>query len=88
MKTVIGILMIVAAIVFGIWAGLVWAFIGGIVDIINALKADEIEAITIAIGVVKVMFAGLIGWASAMLLMLPGLALLNAKTSVRRRSPY
>jgi hypothetical protein len=72
MKTVIGIIMVVGGIACGIYAGLWWAFIGGICDVIGAIRADELIAMDVAIGVAKVLFAGLIGWASAALLLLPG----------------
>lgn len=36
-------------------------FIGGIVDVIEEIRADELEALKIAIGIAKVMFAGFIG---------------------------
>lgn len=69
---IVGLLMIIAGIVFGLWAGIWWAFIGGIVDIINEVRAPDLSAINVAIGVAKIFFAGLIGWAAAALLILPG----------------
>jgi hypothetical protein len=72
MKTVIGVVMILGGIACGLYAGLWWAFIGGICDVIGAIGADELIAMDVAIGVAKVLFAGLIGWASAALLLIPG----------------
>jgi hypothetical protein len=74
---VFGILLILAGAAFGLYAGLWWAFIGGIVDILNEVRAPELSSINVAIGVAKVVFSGLIGWASGMLLMVPGVALLR-----------
>jgi hypothetical protein len=71
-KLVIGILMCLGAIVFGIWAGVWWAFIGGIVDVFNEFKAVDTNALNIGIGVAKVFFCGIIGWLAFVILWLPG----------------
>lgn len=78
MQNVIGVLMIIGGIVCGLYAGIWWAFVGGIVDIINEVKAQEIEAINVAIGIAKVLFAGAIGQLSAVFLIIPGLAILKS----------
>jgi hypothetical protein len=72
MKAVIGIIMIVAGIALGLYAGLWWAFIGGIVDVINEIKADDLSATGVAIGVAKVLFAGFVGYISGAVLAVPG----------------
>ncbi|KGQ19905.1 hypothetical protein LF41_2412 [Lysobacter dokdonensis DS-58] len=68
----IGCVMILSAIVLGLWAGVWWAFIGGIVDVIEQVRAPEMSAIAIAIGVAKVVFAGFIGWLAFAVLAIPG----------------
>lgn len=73
----VGVLLILAGAAFGLYAGVWWAFIGGIVDILNEVRAPELSALNVAIGVAKVVFSGLIGWVSGMLLMVPGVALLK-----------
>jgi hypothetical protein len=78
MKAIFGLCLIVGGIAFGLYAGLWWAFIGGIVDVITEIRAVDMSALNIAIGVVKVLFSGLIGWLSASVLMLPGVAMLNS----------
>lgn len=70
--------MIVAAIVLGLWAGVWWAFIGGIVDVIEQFKAADTSALGVAIGVAKVFFAGFIGWLAFALLAIPGMALVES----------
>ena len=77
MKTVIGLLLCTAAVVFGLWAGVWWAFIGGIVDVVNQVRAEHVSALTIAIGVAKVVFAGVIGWAAFAVLFVPGYAMVS-----------
>lgn len=73
----VGVLLILAGAAFGLYAGVWWAFIGGIVDILNEVRAPELSSINVAIGVAKVVFSGFIGWVSGMLLMVPGVAMLQ-----------
>ena len=79
MKAILGVLMIIAGVAFGVYAGLWWAFIGGIVDVISAIRAPELVAMNIAIGVAKVMFAGVIGGVCGLVAVAPGYALLYSR---------
>jgi hypothetical protein len=76
-KIIGGLLMVAAGVVAGLYVGVWWAFIGGIVDIINEIKSVEVTALNVAIGIAKVLFAGFFGWVSAALLILPGALLIN-----------
>ena len=75
MRTIIGMLLVLGGVVFGVWAGVWWALIGGIIDVINQVRAEHLDAIAVAIGVAKIMFAGAIGYAAMFLLAVPGWAL-------------
>lgn len=77
MKQIIGLVLIVAGIGLGLYCGLWWAFIGGIIQIIEQVRAEHLEAMVVALGICKVLFAGLIGWASAFVLLIPGMACLK-----------
>jgi len=77
MKLVLGILMCVAGIALGLYVGLWWAFIGGIVDVIQAVRAPNLDAMNIGIGVAKIVLAGLSGTLCAIALVIPGLSLIN-----------
>lgn len=79
MKVIIGLLMVVAGVVFGLWAGVWWALIGGIVDVIEQVRAPELSALAVAIGVAKVLFAGVIGYLSFAVLAIPGIAIANGR---------
>lgn len=85
---VIGFLLVIAGVLFGAWAGIWWAFIGGIVNVIDGVRAENVDAMLIAGGIAKVTFAAVIGWLSAIVLMLPGFALMGGKVgiSVKRRN--
>ena len=79
MKGLIGALLILAGICLGLYVGVWVCLIGGIIDIINELKAPRaVETLTIAWGIVKIMFASLFGWLSAIVLIIPGFALVSS----------
>ena len=78
MKAVVGVLLVIAGIAFGLYAGIWWAFIGGIVDIISEVRSPDLSALNVAIGVVKVLFAGLIGWLSGAVFIIPGIVMIES----------
>ena len=77
MQQIIGLLLIVVGIVAGLYFGLWWAFIGGIIQIIEQIRAEHLEAAVVAIAIAKVLFAGVIGWAAAFVGIIPGMAMLK-----------
>lgn len=76
-KLITGIGMIVAAIVLGLFVGLYWAFVGGIIDVVQAIKADNLPVGQMAWGVTKILFAPLLGWLSFFSLAAPGYVVLT-----------
>jgi uncharacterized membrane protein len=77
MKAILGLGLIVAGILFGLYAGLWWAFIGGIMDVVQAIRAPDLQPMAVAIGIAKVCFAGLIGYLSALVAIVPGYVLIK-----------
>lgn len=77
MKTIIGLILILAGIALGIYLGIWVMFIGGIVGIIECVRAEELVALDVAINVAKVVFAAFVGWLSAFLLIIPGKLMLD-----------
>ena len=57
----IGVILMVLGVVVGVYLGVWWAFVGGIVDIIEAAKATDVSGMAIALGAVKILFCELIG---------------------------
>jgi hypothetical protein len=76
-KMLLGILLVVAAVVVGIYVGIWWCLIGGIVSIIEGAKANPVSARDIAFGIVRILFSGVCGWVSFALLALPGFWLIG-----------
>ncbi len=61
LRLITGLTIIVLGIALGFYVGIWWAFIGGIVQIIQEVQADVIDALAVACGVAKVLFAGSLG---------------------------
>lgn len=68
----IGVLLIIAGIAAGLYCGLWWAFIGGIVAVIEEIRAESLSALNVALGICRILFAGAIGWIAACALIIPG----------------
>jgi hypothetical protein len=77
MKAVLGITLILIGVVTGLYIGLWWAFIGGIVQVINAIRAPEIAPLTIALGIAKIVLASFLGCISALIPIVPGWMLVS-----------
>ena len=77
MKVIIAILMILGGFTLGLWLGVWVLFIGGVVDIIEQIKAPNLDSMIIAWGLVKIVFASIVGWVSALLLIIPAFAMLE-----------
>ena len=72
-----GLLLIVVGVLAGLYFGLWWAFIGGIVGLVEAIKATDIMALDVAMSVARIVFAGLIGWGAAAVCVIPGIVIMD-----------
>ena len=77
MKAFIGVILIIVGIIVGLYFGIWWAFIGGIVQVIEQIRAETLAPLSVAIGIAKVMFAGLIGWFAGLIFVIPGWGLVQ-----------
>jgi len=77
MKTVFGLLLIIAGVCFGLYVGVWVMFIGGIIDIITQIRAEHMEALTVSFGVLKIIFSSLVGYLAGVVAVLPGIAILG-----------
>ena len=64
-----------AALYCGLW----WAFIGGIVDILGEVRADEMDTSALWWGIAKVVFANFIAAMSSIVFILPGMVMAGVK---------
>lgn len=76
----IAVLICFAAVLFGAYMGLWWSLVGGIVDIIGQIKADQIDGYIVGIAVLKILLFQLVGFFSA----LPGLLIAAGIGSIGR----
>lgn len=77
MNALIGLLLIIAGVALGLYVGVWVCFIGGVVQIVEAVKATPVEAVGIAVGILRIFFAGAAGFLSAIALVLPGFGMLT-----------
>lgn len=77
MKKIIGLALFVCGGVAGAYIGIWYMFVGGIVDVVRAVKMEDVDAVLIAFGILKVIFSSFVGWFSAIVLAFPGLALMQ-----------
>lgn len=81
-KAILGLIMILAGIVLGLYVGVWVCFIGGILDIVHVCVAIFNHAafsyLTIGWGILKIVLASIAGFVSAMMLMVPGIAMIDS----------
>lgn len=77
MKFWIGLLLIIIGVCVGLYAGVWWAFIGGIINVIEAVRAEQLVEMDVACGVAKIVFSGVIGWLSAIAFIAPGFVMVK-----------
>lgn len=78
MKKVAGVLLLLLAVVVGLYVGVWYCFIGGIVGGIHVLFVGPFNAYALAWDILRVLSASFVGWLSAAIIGLPGYALLTS----------
>ena len=76
MKEICGVILMVVGVALAAYVGVWVCFIGGIVDVIEAIRAETLIAMDVAVGVAKVIFAGLLGALAGMVPLVLGRAML------------
>lgn len=76
MKLAIAILMLVGGIILGAYVGLYLCLYGGVVQVIQSAVMVPVDAVGVGVGIVRVLIAGIAGWLSAFVLIIPGAAVL------------
>lgn len=73
---IVGITLCIMGVIMGLFLGVWWCFIGGIIQVVNAVKAGLIAGGIVA-GITRIVLASLVGWVSALALILPGYHLMT-----------
>lgn len=55
-------IILLAGILGGLYLGVYIMCFGGIVNVINAIKATPLDTTLLAIGILKFLFASVVGW--------------------------
>ena len=75
MKSIVGLFLIILGVVAGLFVGGYVCFYGGIVQVIDGIKAGW-QASEIALGILRFVCTGVAGVISAMVLVIPGTKML------------
>jgi hypothetical protein len=67
-----GILLCLAGAVAGVWFGVVWGLVGGIILAVHAFEASPVNAGDATWGIVRAVLCELIGLGAFLVLFLPG----------------
>lgn len=62
MKKVAGVLIIILGILLALFVGLWVMFIGGIVQVVESVKEEDVNALGVAVGIARCAFASLVGF--------------------------
>jgi hypothetical protein len=87
MKQILGIILILSSFFIALYVALWLCFIGGIVDVINGIKASPVDAMDIAVGLLRFFSTFIAGWISFGVIFTTGifLAFPGAKVTVKRK---
>ena len=75
MRQLFGMMLIVLGVCVGLYVGIWWGFIGGIVAVAEALKASEVVPYDVAYGIARIFFCQFLGLAAGAILAFPGFIL-------------
>lgn len=84
----LGWVVVVVGVCLGLYVGLYVMFVGGIIQIISQIGAVNVSAAAIAWGVVKMLFAAVVGWLITLAFVFPGVALASNKIAKHRRNRW
>ena len=62
MKHAAAIVLVAIGAILALYVGGWIMFVGGIAQVIDAIRADVLDSLAIAIGIGKVVFCSLVGW--------------------------
>lgn len=88
MKLVTGIVLIAIGTAMGLYVGIWWAFIGGIIEIVEAIRSEALDGTKLALGIARIVFAAPIGYAAAALLIVPGYFVVVADDKDKHGFPH
>ena len=79
---ILGVLLIITGIVLGLYLGIWIMFIGGIITLVSQIPElvnGNVDGITIGIGILRIMFATLVGVIGGVIPVIIGFGLLGVK---------
>jgi len=80
MRKAIGVTLVLCAGAIGVWVFFWWGLVGGVMQIVEQVKAPHTSALWVALGVVRVLFAGPIAVMATKLVIIPAKKVLGTRT--------
>lgn len=80
LQDMIAFSLAVTGVLLGLYVGVWWAFVGGIVQMIEALRAPELDALGVALGLARLMFCVPLGCLAGAIFVVPA-ALLGKQSA-------
>lgn len=80
---IVGILLCIIAVCFGLYMGLFVCFGGGIADIVTGITASPVSSYLIAWGFIKVVCSAFVGWGSLAIVYACGLSFIQASDRMK-----
>ena len=81
----IGVLLIVAAVLGGLYVTFGYCLYGGIISIIHGCTANPVIAADIAFGIIRILFASLAGWVTFLITAFLAACFFGAASAVRSK---
>jgi hypothetical protein len=61
-KGFIGTLVVALGICLGLYVGFWVMFVGGVMDVVEQVRAEVMSKMVLALGIAKILFASFVGW--------------------------
>ncbi|TFG99666.1 hypothetical protein E4H12_01840 [Candidatus Thorarchaeota archaeon] len=81
----LGVVLVIIGIVVAAYVGIWWSLIGGIILFIEGVKADPVNSAWIAYGLVRIIFTSLITYITAVVIILPAIALITYEPLTKKK---
>lgn len=86
MRKAVALIIILAGVALGVYAGLWLFFIGGIVDAVQAIKSPLLDVTGLSVGILKVIFSGVVYAMISLPIIYYGLTIFDGNGKRKRRS--
>ena len=83
-KKVLGNIICGLSVIGGLYLGIYWCFIGGIINVIDGFACDPVNSFLIGCGFFRTAVAGIVGWSTFIIGFFVGLCYIDKGTAGSR----